>query len=69
MILLLQLMGHRQYAELSLPIIVADGQSVLQYFGLAQVNKFSYVGYDALFFVAFGVLAYLALSYIRHDKR
>jgi ATP-binding cassette, subfamily G (WHITE), member 2 len=46
-----------------------DGQTVLQYFGLSHVDKWSYIGYDSLFFVAYGILAYLALSYIKHEKR
>ncbi len=47
----------------------ADGQTVLQYYSLDGVDKGSYIGYNTLFFLAFGVLAYLVLSFVKHQKR
>jgi hypothetical protein len=56
--------------NLAVPALAhADGQSVLDYFGLDGVDKGRYIGYDSLFFLAFGVLAYLVLSYVKHQKR
>ncbi len=43
--------------------------TVLQYFKLDHVNKNAYIGYDVLFFFGYSILAYLALSFVRHDKR
>ena len=45
------------------------GQTVLQYFSLDGVSLSAYVGYNSLFFLAYGTLAYLALSFVKHQKR
>ncbi len=47
----------------------ADGQTVLEYYGLDGVDKRTYIGYNALFFLAFVLLAYLVLSFVKHQKR
>ena len=66
---------HRPTARLLTPVPSArlppapPGQTVLQYFSLDGVSLSAYVGYNSLFFLVYGLLAYLALSFIRHQKR
>ena len=50
-------------------VYTADGQTVLTYFGLSNVNKSAYIGYDSLFFLVYFILAFLALSFIRWENR
>ena len=42
---------------------------MLQYFGLDGTSTSDYIGYLSLFFFVYLGLAYLALSYIKHQKR
>ncbi|GLC56437.1 hypothetical protein PLESTB_001104700 [Pleodorina starrii] len=47
----------------------AGGLTVLQYYGLQGADKWAYLGYLSLFWLVFAVLALLALTYMRHQKR
>lgn len=42
---------------------------VLQYFDLEHVNKWAWLGWEALFFAGFVVAAWAALSLVRHQRR
>lgn len=46
-----------------------DGSNVLEYFSLDGIDEWAFVGYSALFFVAFVLIAWTALSFVRHQKR
>ncbi|KAG2446852.1 hypothetical protein HYH02_008009 [Chlamydomonas schloesseri] len=50
-------------------VIFAGDQTILQYYGLAGEDKWAYIGYLSLFWIVFAVLALLALTYVRHQKR
>ena len=50
--------------------IVAFGDvRVLEYYSLEGVNKWAWIGYEAIFLVVFLVLTWLALVTVRHQKR
>ena len=42
---------------------------VLTNYGLNDTNKWAFLGYESLFFVAFFLLAWAALSFVHHNKR
>lgn len=42
---------------------------VLEYYDLEHVNKWAWLGWEALFFVAFLAVAWAALSLVRHQRR
>jgi len=42
---------------------------VLQYYDLEHVNKWAWLGWEALFFAAFVAAAWAALSLVRHQRR
>ncbi|CAL8464409.1 g3944 [Coccomyxa elongata] len=42
---------------------------ILEFYGLRGKNKWAFVGYEAIFVVVFFLLAWLALSFVRHQKR
>ena len=54
------------YAE---PLYVSTVLQTLEYFSLDGINKWAYVGYESLFFVAFFFAAWAALQFVRWDKR
>jgi hypothetical protein len=41
----------------------------MQVYDLAHVNKWSYIGYEWLFFAFFFCCAWAAMQYVRHQKR
>ncbi|KAI7843801.1 hypothetical protein COHA_002699 [Chlorella ohadii] len=45
------------------------GVPVLQYYDLEHVNKWAWLGWEALFFAAFVAAAWAALSLVRHQRR
>ncbi|KAK9804269.1 hypothetical protein WJX72_004137 [[Myrmecia] bisecta] len=45
------------------------GQEVLAYFSLDGISSWAYTGYCSLFFVAFFLLAWLALAFKKHQNR
>ncbi|PRW55890.1 P-loop containing nucleoside triphosphate hydrolase [Chlorella sorokiniana] len=45
------------------------GVPVLQYYDLENVNKWAWLGWEALFFAAFTAAAWAALSLVRHQRR
>ncbi|GAB4820601.1 hypothetical protein N2152v2_007647 [Parachlorella kessleri] len=50
--------------------IVAFGNvRVLEYYSLEGVNKWAWIGYEAIFLVVFLLLTWLALITVRHQKR
>ncbi len=42
---------------------------ILAFYGLRGYNKWAFVGYEAIFIVVFFLLAWLALTFIKHQKR
>lgn len=42
---------------------------ILEYYDLEHVNKWAWLGWEALFFVAFLAAAWAALSLVRHQRR
>ncbi|GIL78523.1 hypothetical protein Vretifemale_7939, partial [Volvox reticuliferus] len=42
---------------------------ILKYYGLQGGDKWAYIGYLALFWLAFTIMALLALTFVRHQKR
>jgi hypothetical protein len=47
----------------------AGGQTLLDAYDLKGVDKWAYVGYLCLFFLAFFAAAFLALKHVNHSKR
>lgn len=47
----------------------AEGVTILEYYGLKGEDKWAYIGYLSLFWVVFTSLAWLTLSFVRHQKR
>ncbi|KXZ55881.1 hypothetical protein GPECTOR_2g1432 [Gonium pectorale] len=47
----------------------SGGLTVLQYYSLEGANKWSYIGFLAIFWFVFSLLALLALTFIKHHKR
>lgn len=45
------------------------GIPVLEYYDLGHVNKWAWLGWEALFFAAFLAAAWAALSLVRHQRR
>jgi len=45
------------------------GQSVLEFFGFADVNQWTYLGYEAIFFAVYFVLAWAVLSFRKFTSR
>jgi ATP-binding cassette subfamily G (WHITE) protein 2 len=50
-------------------VAFAGGQTILEYYGMKGTNKWAYVGYLSLFWCAFVVFAWAALSFVRHQRR
>ena len=48
---------------------LTEGADVLQYYSLDTIDEWAFVGYCALFFVAFIVIAWIALVLMKHQKR
>ena len=46
-----------------------DGMTVLQYYSLDGINMWAWLGIECIFVVVFFVLAFLALTYVRHVRR
>ncbi|KAL4421764.1 hypothetical protein ABPG77_009747 [Micractinium sp. CCAP 211/92] len=46
-----------------------DGQSVLDLYSLGGINMWGWLGIEACFTTVFFLFAFLALKYVRHDKR
>jgi len=51
------------------PVFTQDGSTVLQYYSLDGINMWDFTGFNAIFFIVFGALALLCLSYVQHQKR
>ena len=47
----------------------SDGINVLEYYSLAGTNMWAFAGYSALFFSAFVLIAWAALTLVKHQKR
>ena len=47
----------------------ANGQPILDYYSLPEDLMWAYIGYTSLYFAVFLLLAWLALSFLRHQKR
>jgi ATP-binding cassette, subfamily G (WHITE), member 2 len=45
------------------------GVPVLEFYGVDGQNAWANLGYEVCFFAVFTALAYLALRFVRHDKR
>lgn len=48
---------------------LVDGGNVLEYYGLDNTSEWAFCGYSALFFVAFILIAWAALTLVRFQKR
>ncbi len=48
---------------------LADGQSVLTYYGLDGSNMNNFIGFLVLFFLFWFVMAWLTLSYKKYSNR
>lgn len=48
---------------------VLAGMTTLQFYNIYDNNKWKMLGFEALFFVAFLLFAWLALAFCRHAKR
>jgi hypothetical protein len=46
-----------------------NNQEILGYYSLAGHNKWLFLLYESLFFVAFFFFAWLALSFVKHQRR
>lgn len=46
-----------------------NGQTVLEYYSLDGINKWAWLGFEIIFFFVFFLLTFLALTYIRWQKR
>ena len=46
-----------------------DGSPILEYYSLGSDLMWAFVGYSALFFLFFVGLAWVALSFLRHQRR
>ena len=51
------------------PRSLTDGQTVLEYYNLAGVNKWAYLGYNSLFSVFFFLCTWLVMAFKRYEKR
>jgi hypothetical protein len=51
------------------PPVTYINEPILDYFGMAGATPWVNLGYQAMFCVGFCFLAFLALRFIRHDKR
>ena len=60
--------SSRQFYALGDPLL-APGKSTLQFYSLANVNKWSQLGYLSIFTCFFYTLAWFIIKYLRHDKR
>ena len=47
----------------------ANGQPILEYYSLSEDLLWAFLGYSSLFFLGFLFVAWLALSFLRHQKR
>ena len=47
----------------------ANGQPVLEYYSISEDLMWAYIGYSSLFSATFLLVAWLALSYLQHQKR
>ena len=50
-------------------VVFAGSQTILEYYGLKYANKWAYVGYLSIFWAVFVILAWAALSFVRHQRR
>ena len=48
---------------------LADGQTVLEYYNLDSVNKWTYLGYNALFFIFFFLCTWLIMTFKKYQSR
>ena len=46
-----------------------NGQPILEYYSLSEHLMWPYVGYSSVSFAVFLVIAWLSLSFMRHQKR
>ena len=46
-----------------------NDEPVLQFYGVEHENKWAALAYTSLFFVGFSFLSFIALKYVRHNKR
>jgi ATP-binding cassette, subfamily G (WHITE), member 2 len=51
------------------PSIIYNEQPVLEFYGMKGEMPWANVGYMAVFCLGFSCIAFLALRYIRHQKR
>ena len=51
----------------NIPVIAF--QPILDYYSIGKGNKWHQLGFEFVFLVVFFVLAWLALTFIRHQKR
>lgn len=54
--------------DTALTVLVMTLQ-ILAFYGLRGYSKWAFVGYEAIFIVVFFLLAWLALTFIKHQKR
>lgn len=50
-------------------VVFVEGTTILDYYSLAGINMWGWLGIEACFVVVFCLFAYLALRYVRHVKR
>jgi ATP-binding cassette, subfamily G (WHITE), member 2 len=50
-------------------IPIYGGVEVLDFYSLSGLNKWAQLGYETIFLIAFFVLAWAALAFMRHQKR
>lgn len=46
-----------------------SGEEVLEYYEVENVQKWSFLLFNALFYIGFSYLTYLGLVYIRYERR
>ena len=49
--------------------VTSDGNNVLEYYSLGGSDEWAYVGYSALFFIAFLSIAWAGLTFVKFQKR
>ena len=50
-------------------VTIYGGQEILEYFSLDTADMWAYVGYEALFFLFFLALCWVALTALKHQRR
>lgn len=63
-----QFNGDRN-VEFLAPANGQESQNVLNYYSLAGINMWGWLGIEACFFATFFAFAFLALKYVQHVKR